>query len=310
MTKLPEKYNDSCVKMFEFLKLLTEDKADYESVINLFSNNSNDIKSNPNVTLNKYLNALKIFGIKIKKYKNKYHLLNSPYTLDLSSKDIEIIKFLTDFMEVFPEGKSKNNFFSLLKNIEIRYSEATRNLIQKTDVNADFNFKFYFEEYKEIIENCEKFCIDKFKLEIKYRNTKNHEVTIQAVPRELKYFKRKICFSVFNQSISQICDIPVTDIVEIKQLPIVTGDTFVSTTVVFKLKSRLAKTYKLKEGETSQGYDENKHLIIINKNEDHETLLKRLMRYGIECEIISPKPFKEKMKELIINTLSNYENPM
>ena len=78
-------------------------------------------------------------------------------------------------------------------------------------------------------------------------------------------------------------------------------------TVVYKLKSRLAKTYKLKEGETSKGLDENGHLVIVNKNEDHRELLKRLMRYGFDCEVISPKSFKAKMKDLINHTLANYK---
>ena len=46
--------------------------------------------------------------------------------------------------------------------------------------------------------------------------------------------------------------------------------------------------------------------IIINRKEDRVLLLKRLMRYGGNCEVISPKSFKEEMKQLIELTLSNY----
>ena len=304
MTKLPGKYNDSGVKIFELLKLLTEDNASYENVIELFSA---DTKNNPNVTLNKYLNALKIFGLKIKKYKKKYHLLNSPYTLDLSANDINSIKLLTEFLEVFPENKSKDAFYEFLKDIEIRTNEDAKNTL-KNNTNENLNFKFYFEEYKELIEECEKYCIDKFKLKITYSNNKNEQITITAIPKEVKYYKRKICFSVFNTLTTEICDIPLNEITNIEQLPTKSSDSHISMTVVFKLKSRLAKTYKLKDDETSKGYDENGNLVIVNKNEDHNLLLKRLMRYGNCCEVISPKSFKLKMKNLILNTLKNYEN--
>lgn len=80
------------------------------------------------------------------------------------------------------------------------------------------------------------------------------------------------------------------------------------TTVVYKLKNRLAKTYKIKENEYSDGYDESGNLIVINKNEPFDLLLNRLMRYMYNCEIISPKQLRDKMIEKINDTLKNYEN--
>ncbi len=305
MSKLPEKYNDSCVKMFQFLQMLTEDRADYDSVIELFSN-SKEGKNNPNVTLNKYLNTLKIFGLKIKKHNKKYHLLNPLFKLDLTKHELETIKLLTEFMEVFPNGKNKKNFTGLLEKVSALIPDSEKSKIQTTESDTDYSFKFYFSEYKKLLEECEQYCIEKQQLKISYRNEENNENTITATPQEVKYFKRKICFSVFNTSTREICDIPINEITKIIQLPTKSGEAYLSMTVVFKLKSRLAKTYKLKDGETSKGYDEAGHLIIVNKNEDHGELLKRLMRYGTECEVISPKSFKIKMKNLIRNTLENY----
>ena len=306
--KLPEKYNDSCIKMFQLIKMMTEDCADYDKVIELFSTGKEG-KNNPTVILNKYLNTLKIFGLKIKKHNKKFYLLNPPLSLEMSAGDIEAVNLLSDFMEVFPNGKNKKNFLQLLKKIEAMIPDNMKSqlLRNSSDKDSIMHFKFYFSEYEKLIEECENYCTEKFKLKIHYVNTKNEEETIIAIPQEVKYHKSKICFSVFNTATNEIHDIPLNEIKRIEQFPTKSGNTCLSMTVVYKLKSRLAKTYKLKEGETSKGLDENGHLVIVNKNEDHRELLKRLMRYGFDCEVISPKSFKAKMKDLINNTLANYK---
>ena len=78
-------------------------------------------------------------------------------------------------------------------------------------------------------------------------------------------------------------------------------------TIVYRIKNRLAKNYKLREWERLDTIEPNGNQIIINKNEDLNILLKRLMRYGTECEIISPKFFKEEMLATINKTLENYQ---
>ena len=72
------KLNDGCLKIFRLLNLLYEDKADYNSVVEIFKDDLNEQSTNNiQVVLNKYMNALKVFGIKLKKVKNKYKLQSS-----------------------------------------------------------------------------------------------------------------------------------------------------------------------------------------------------------------------------------------
>ena len=72
MAKEPEKFNDSCIKLFQFIEMLYDGEVDFKTVINHFSDGKYDGTSNTHVTLNKYLNALKIFGVKVKKSEHKY----------------------------------------------------------------------------------------------------------------------------------------------------------------------------------------------------------------------------------------------
>ena len=46
--------------------------------------------------------------------------------------------------------------------------------------------------------------------------------------------------------------------------------------------------------------------VIVNKNEDLGQLVSRMMRYGNECEICSPRFLREEMIERINKTLDNY----
>ena len=233
--KLPEKYNDSCVKMFQFLQMMTEDCADYDRVIELFSG-SKEGKNNPSVTLNKYLNTMKIFGLKIKKYNKKYHLLNPPVTIDLDRQEQDVVKLLNEFMEVFPSGKNKKNFLELLEKVYIFLPGGAKEILQAKISEDNSNFKYYLSEYKNLIEECENYCSDKLQLKITFKNEQGLQETVTATPQEVKYNKRKVCFSVFNTLSREICDIPVNDIIKILQLPSKSGETYLSMTVVFKLK--------------------------------------------------------------------------
>jgi len=71
--------------------------------------------------------------------------------------------------------------------------------------------------------------------------------------------------------------------------------------VTFKLTGRLARAYKLKEGENIIEYDlkKKKYIIVSNKTQDKDLLLRRLIRYFGSCEILYPKAMKEKMLTLV-----------
>ena len=79
------------------------------------------------------------------------------------------------------------------------------------------------------------------------------------------------------------------------------------TTIVFRIKNRLARNYKLRDWERLDKIEGDGSHVIVNKNEDLNNLLKRIMRYGTECEIISPKFMREEMIELINRTLAKYQ---
>ena len=167
------------------------------------------------------------------------------------------------------------------------------------------DLSFYYTKFREQILECERLCRDKNKLEIIYVYN-NEELSIICSPKEIKYLNRKVCFSVYNQLSRQIFDIPIDNIKSIKQLPTISVIPDETASVVFKLKDRLAKSYKLKAGEHTNGYDSEGNLVVVNNNEDLDVLLTRLMKYGEYCSVVSPKSFRDRMLDLINRSLDNY----
>lgn len=307
MARLSEKYNDSVLKIFQLLKLLSAGEVPFSDLINIFADEVDGVKSNSHVVLNKYLNTLKIFGLKVKKKKSMYYLINTPFSMELDEEELKAVLLLKSASELLPEGKAKDSFNKFINDLEIRFSENTKSLLQSIATDDNFDLSIYFSKFKERINECETYCQEKQKLEISY--VANDEIqTIICSPKEVKYQNRKVCFSVYNQLSRQIFDIPIDSIKSVRQLPTISSTPEISMTVVYKLKGQLAKSYRLKEWEYAKGFDEQGNLTVINTNEDFDVLFARLMKYADNCIIVSPKFLKERMIALIDKTLENYND--
>lgn len=305
---MTEKYNDACIKLFEFIKMLYQGDVEFKDVINHFSDGKYNGKSNTHVTLNKYLNTMRIFGIKVKKSNHKYKMLSSLYKLKFNIEDLRSIKLLKKAGELLPEGVTKNDFENFIHSLEIRYDESAQNILLVEKNLANMDLRFANSEITEQFKYCAKLCNDKLKLEIIFENDKGEELNLLCSPIEQVYQKRKLCLKVLGNNGSRVYDIPVDSIKSIKQLPLSSSSQSIPTTVVYRIKNRLTKNYKLRDWERLDKIEQDGSHIIVNKNEDLNLLTNRLMRYGTECTIISPKFLKEEMVQRINKTLENYKN--
>ena len=107
MKKDSQKLNDGCIKIFKLLKLLYQDKADYQSVTNIFIDDFNEDQTTNHiqVVLNKYLNTLKVFGLTVVKENNKFILKNGLYSIPFSNEDLISIGILTKMKEGYLEER-------------------------------------------------------------------------------------------------------------------------------------------------------------------------------------------------------------
>lgn len=306
--KKSKKLNGGCLKIFQLLKLLYDNKAEYNDVIEIFLDESYDqTPNNLQVNINKYINTLKIFGIKVKKERNKYKLLSGLYSMSFSLEDLKSISLIMSYMKNFPDSDMTQNIEEFLQAIEIRMNNEDKKTLSSMNKNPNYDFSFYYSDIREQIAKCEQICKENFFIVVYYiKNGKEHQCKCTA--KEVLYNSKTAYLKVYDGIVRQNLEIPIGSILSITSLPQKSTSVEMSTTVVYKVKNRLAKTYKLKEGERSDGFDESGNQIIINKNEDFDHLISRLMRYAGNCEIVSPKPLREKMQAVINKTLANYEN--
>jgi len=300
-----EKLNDGCLKIFQLLLLLYENKADYNRVIEIFKDDLNESQSinNVQVVLNKYINALKVFGVKVRKVKNKFVLESSLYSIKFTQEDLKSISILQNSVENFPDDDIANDIKDFIRILMFRMDNDSKNRLN--NINNKYDFSFYYSNLRTQIEQCEQICKEKFLTTIIYLKN-NKEVKCKCTPKEVLYETKTVYLRVYDIVKRENIDISISNILSVIKLPQLANNTELTTTVVYKLKNRLAKTYKIKENEYSDGYDEDGNLTIINKNEPFDKLLKRLMRYTYNCEIMSPKTLRNEMIQMINDTLNGY----
>ena len=287
------------------LNLLYEDKAYYTDVVDIFKDEINEQSTNNlQVVLNKNINTLKVFGIKLKKDNNKFKLGSSIYSIDFSLDDLKSLHIIMDFAKSFPDKKIANELNCFIDNLILRMSSDDK--IMLDNYTKSYNFSFYYKDLREQIEQCNILCEENFIIDLIYMRN-NKEIKCKCVPKEVLYDSKTAYLQVYDTAKNEKFDIPIPDILSISKLPQKASSVEAVTTIVYKLKGRLAKTYKLKENEYSRGFDDDGNQIIVNKGEPVDRLLCRLMKYSYNCEIQAPKILRNTMKNLINDTLKNYE---
>lgn len=301
-----KKIGEACIRVLETLKTLHEGEASIQEIIKNFEKIDSSSKVYTNEVVLKYINTLKVFGCRFIKEKDKYMLLNSPYQFDFDKNDLRAICLIENFSDLLPEERVKSEINQFLQGLEKRFNDNTRFLSYSVNRLDFVGLKYDYSKYSSQIKEYEKYCIDGQRVKLTYKNKNGVEISAMVEPDEIKYVDNEVYLSAYNPVLAQIQDINFASIVKAEQLPLRFNSKSMLSSVTFKLKNDLSKVYKLKEGEKLLQINPDS-TIILNQHEDRTLLLKRLMRYAENCEIISPKKLREEMKEFIRTTLGNYE---
>lgn len=226
--------------------------------------------------------------------------------MDFSMEDLKSISILATSLENFPDKILTDEIKKFITSLEFRMNSNDRNSLNNLNNTLNYDFSFYYSDLREQIEHCEMICKENYVINLIYKKN-NKEIKCKCTPKEVTYDSKTAFLMVYDASKRQNLEIPISNILSITTLPQVANRIEMSTTVVYKLKNRLAKNYHIRDNETSS-IDSNGDAIIINKGESFDKLISRLMRYTDSCEIISPKIVRDEMIKTINETLSNYEN--
>ncbi|MFA7659016.1 MAG: WYL domain-containing protein [Candidatus Gastranaerophilaceae bacterium] len=304
--KTSKKFGDTSVRVLETLKFLSENDASIQDIITHFEKIDPNNRIYTSEVILKYINTLKVFGFKFIKNKDKYVLLNTPNQFDFDERDLKAIALIENLSKIFPEKGIKTETDKFLQELEKRFSDNTKLLSQNTASHDFGDLEINYNKYSAQIKEHEKYCLEGQRLKITYKNHNEIASSIMIEPNEIKYMGNEVYLSVYNPISAQIQDINFNSIIKVEQLPLKSNRTNMFSSVTFMLKDRLAKGYRLHDGEKLLQIKSDGGIIILNQKEDKTLLLKRLMRYGENCKVVSPKTLREEMRQMVEAALNNY----
>ena len=289
---------DASLRVFKTLIALMDGAYSIQEILMKFWKEAeDDAQSYTNETILKYINTLKVYGVKLNREKDKYSILNCPASVELDSNDLR--GFYSVLKYSLPDNDSQIEVANLMSQLEKWFSKFTNERM------AQISFS---KEKVGTINNSEhdmlkKYIKDKLLLKLE---TKQGETFI-CKPIEVVYGEQNVYFRIYIPSKLKKYDIDQNDIKCIEQLSTLASESEQCTGVTFRLIGRLAKSYQLRNGEKVVKVEEDGRIISLNCEESENILLKRLMRYGELCEIVAPADVRELMQKQINDMIVQYE---
>lgn len=290
-----KKITNAGYRMLELLKELTQKPLSPAELLNIIEEKSDN--SYRKELINKYLNTLRLLDVSICKVKDKYILERSFELINFDKMDLSIIKFMQNYLNKMQCPFFKDELYETLQIIEQNFSQ------EASELSTDKTLKAYRPYFKisvrdSNVKTFEKYCIDKYKLDIVYKeDNESEEKKYSATPIKIIYKKGQAVLFAYCFNVNAHKEFVINNIIDAQQMPQICTKKSPSS-VTFKLKNRLASAYKLKKDETVIEYGHD-YKIIANNHEDKDLLLKRLLRYYDSCEILYPRAMKEKMLNMI-----------
>lgn len=305
--RIKTKKNDTSLRVLEILKMLIAEPVSGEDLIRKIGSQQNIENIYTVETLLKYFNTLEFVGLKVEKRRKdkKYCLANFPVEINLDEKELKVLCLLEGYVKNLYQKRIENVFYDFLKNVERGFSKETLALYKSVKSNSVMKTDIDFLCSSSIIRKLEKYCIDSQKLKIGYLSKSNKCTEIFVVePKSLLYELDKVYLLAYNPKLAQNQKLLLENIIHVVQLPQKVSANVSPNTVVFELRGRLAKSYKLKEGEKIINFSSN-NIVVSNVKEDKMTLFKRFLKYGENCKILQPLSMQKEFINFVDKVLAN-----
>lgn len=262
-------------------------------------NNPITSQINCNKVILKYINTLKAAGYIIEKISENYTLKSIPTRPHFEDKDIQALaNIFLNSNNVLTEITKKPN----LEKLKLLLSEEKIDTIQEI-LNKELATNMTYHE-QVTLEECETICADMQRIEVLYFNG-NETENIIAEPQCCVHRKGFVYLNVFDIKNIEMRLLNIKLIKDIRQLPIKSKYKYNDHKVKIKLKGKLAKSYTLRKKEMITEKDID-YITVATSYKDKTRFIKRILRYGNSCEIISPQKLRREINEYISSTLEQY----
>lgn len=283
--KLSQKKNLSSMQVIKTLQVLLEGNFTMSELIEKLNQNEEEPVFN-NSVISKYINTCRFCGIEIPKIHNKYFVTSMPFGLELTNIDINLLESMQNLVKNEMTKKYNKLFNSFIEKLN-RYSNKKIARVEKAT----------YQLTSELFENA---VADRRKIQLLFKN----RVIMECIPIKITEVKGKTYFNVFYKNRERMIDSARVSGLEVMKQKFLQN--FNDESVIFLIRDDLAARYDLRENEQYTKTDRIGWKAISNRGENKEVLLSRLLRYDNKCEIISPKTYRDEMKQILDGALSNY----
>ena len=294
MVKSNSKVSETIVRVSSLLLRLMESPISYEEIFEHFENKlSTQVYTKEAVK--KYFDTLRALGLEISKEKGKYSLTNFLVQINLKKEEIEAFNHIETSVLKYGTTNDITNFINFKRKILKFLDKNSRESI------TQLKSGFFTSKLGLKVKQFQELCDEGQRINIKYRN---NEIIVE--PQNICFMNNKVYFECFNCETSTTKKFVLDKVELIGRQPQRNKNVKFSKTVVFELSGKLAKNYKLKEGESILAENPQK-LFIKNTSEDYELLAQRLIRYKNYCKVIKPDEFREYFTNYVDKILNVYK---
>ena len=302
--KKPEKNHDTGLRILEVLRILIEKNLYKIELIEKLKENDSVENVYSQEAFLKYFNTFELSGLKLNRFQGKYSLNNALLKTNLSKKEQEmlilLINSITKLNNKSEEEIMKNFFLKIDKYVDIDLNNELNNIANKETSIQNSNIR------NNIIATLKNLIYEEQRVNITYKKKDNTEETDTFELKEIIEKDNCIYIVCYSPLLGRNRKININSIKSLNQLPQKISGVCYLNSIVFEVYGRLASLYRLKPSEKVIDFSNN-HLTISNTEEDKDSLLLRLLKYGENCKIIRPKSLQEEFINLTNDILKNLE---
>jgi predicted DNA-binding transcriptional regulator YafY len=260
-------------------------------------------------TLNKYLHTLQLFGCTILRFEEQghtmYRLEDHPFKLECTSEDIMALRSVAGLLVQQPISALYKRFCHLSQRLckMQQYQDAETALKPELSLLPEHSQQLLAQ-----IDQFQKYCFEAQVLEICYETPQQVPKMMLVEPHELINHKKRIYLVGNDPKTNQKVRYELSRIQTHGQLPSRVRSQIVKTTVVFRLSGRAAMNYRPYPGENIVQKEDL--LQVTHEADEVELLLRRLLKYGSHCQVVSPGWVREEMLNMIEHLIDSLEEPL
>lgn len=309
------KISSTAYRVLLILLLLNKGKHTLDELSNMLSNDENISRSFSKEVILKYINTLKVSGFEINKTMDMgmtyYELKKAPFLIHFDEEEIKTLAILQNHINYLYQPLLISSFNSSIEKVIKFLTDEKQELMEKYRDMSLPDVADRYSQFANLIKQLEQLCVSRQTTSVTYCPFRGvcHKIVFE--PEKIEYLNQKVYIYGYNPKIYHKQYLLLDYIQEIKQLPTLYNQVNSGTQVTFRLTGRVAKTYRLYEGEKVLEKETSPYSIIVSSIvEDIDALLHRLLRYGHFCEVITPISARKKIFEIIDDLRISYERKL